>query len=89
MELFDSQPPEYRDHVLPPSVIARVVIEQASAFGWDRWTGPTGTILAKSTFGSSAPLKDLQDKFGFTPEAVLQAARNQLARGGQPDTKRQ
>ena len=89
MELFDRQPPEYRDHVFPPSVTARVVIEQASAFGWDRWAGPTGTILAMSTFGSSAPLKDLQDKFGFTPEAVLQAARNQLARGAQPDSNRQ
>jgi len=89
MELFDRQTPEYRESVLPPSVTARVVIEQGSAFGLDRWAGTTGHIIAMRTFGSSAPLKDLQDKFGFTPEAVHQAARNQLARGAEPDTKRQ
>ena len=78
MELFDRQDREYRDQVLPPAVTARVVIEQASAFGWDRWAGSTGEIIAMSTFGASAPLKALQSKFGFTPEAVLAAARRQL-----------
>ena len=59
----------------PPSVTARVAIEQASSFGWARWVGPSGRIVAMSTFGSSAPLKDLQSKFGFTPEAITAAAR--------------
>jgi len=75
MELFDRQPQEYRDAVLPPEVSARVAVEQASAFGWDRWVGPKGRIIAMSTFGASAPLKELQRKFGFTPEAVTAAAR--------------
>jgi transketolase len=78
MELFDRQSAEYRNSVLPPEVTARVVIEQASAFGWDRWAGSTGQIIAMSTFGASAPLKALQSKFGFTPEAIVAAARRQL-----------
>ncbi|MGY1622888.1 transketolase [Geodermatophilus sp. SYSU D00965] len=90
MELFDRQPQGYRDEVLPPSVTARVAVEQASSFGWDRWVGSGGRIIAMSTFGSSAPLKDLQTKFGFTPEAVtaaareLVAARDRGAEGGRP-----
>ena len=80
-ELFDRQSQEYRDSVLPPEVTARVVIEQASSFGWDRWAGTTGEIIAMSTFGASAPLKALQTKFGFTPEAVVAAAKRQI---GQP-----
>jgi len=79
-ELFDRQSPEYRDSVLPPDVMARVVIEQASSFGWHRWAGAKGEIIAMSTFGSSAPLKDLQSKFGFTPEAVVAAAKRQIGR---------
>jgi transketolase len=75
MELFDRQPQDYRDAVLPPTVTARVAIEQASSFGWDRWVGPAGRVIAMGTFGSSAPLKDLQTKFGFTPEAVTAMAR--------------
>ncbi|HXD25507.1 MAG TPA: transketolase, partial [Propionibacteriaceae bacterium] len=67
-ELFDRQSQEYRDSVLPPDVNARVVIEQASSFGWHRWAGHNGAIIAMSTFGASAPLKALQSKFGFTPE---------------------
>jgi transketolase len=80
MELFDRQPQGYRDEVLPPSVTARVAVEQASSFGWDRWVGPGGRIIAMSTFGSSAPLKDLQSRFGFTPEAVAAAARELVGR---------
>jgi transketolase len=76
-ELFDRQTDEYRDSVLPPDVTARVVIEQASSFGWDRWAGSEGEIIAMSTFGASAPLKALQSKFGFTPEAVVAAAKRQ------------
>jgi transketolase len=77
-ELFDRQTDEYRDSVLPPEVTGRVVIEQASSFGWDRWAGSTGVIIAMSTFGASAPLKALQSKFGFTPEAVVAAAKRQI-----------
>ena len=79
-ELFDRQSEEYRDSVLPPDVNARVVIEQASSFGWHRWAGHNGTIIAMSTFGASAPLKALQSKFGFTPEAVVAAAKHQMGR---------
>lgn len=79
-ELFDRQDQAYRDSVIPPEVDARVVVEQASAFGWERWAGSGGDIIAMTTFGASAPLKELQSKFGFTPEGVLAAARRQLAR---------
>jgi transketolase len=57
-----------------------VGVEQASDFGWDRYVGPTGTVIAMRSFGMSAPLKDLQQRFGFTPEAVADAARAQLGR---------
>jgi transketolase len=77
-ELFERQPPAYREEVLPPGVTARVAVEQAEAFGWDRYVGSTGRMIAMRTFGASAPLKDLQQKFGFTPEAVVAAAREQL-----------
>ncbi|TRW46511.1 transketolase [Georgenia yuyongxinii] len=80
MALFDQQSQEYREQVIPPAVAARVVVEQGSSFGWHRWVGPAGRVIAMSTFGSSAPLKDLQTKFGFTPEAVTAAAR-ELVRG--------
>jgi transketolase len=73
--LFERQDEAYRDEVLPPAVTSRVGIEQASAFGWDRYVGSRGTTVAMSSFGMSAPLKDLQQRFGFTPEAVAEAAR--------------
>ncbi|GAB1689174.1 transketolase [Krasilnikovia sp. M28-CT-15] len=79
-ELFARQPKEYQEQVLPPAVTARVAIEQASAFGWERYAGTEGAIVAMSTFGESAPLKALQTRFGFTPEAVAQKAREQIAR---------
>ena len=79
MELFDRQPKEYRASVLPPAVTARVVIEQGTAFGLDRWAGSTGAIVAMSTFGASAPLKALQAKFGFTVERVVELAKEQIA----------
>jgi transketolase len=78
-ELFDDQPPAYRDHVLPPAVTARVVVEQAATFGWERYVGTAGHIIGMRTFGASAPLKELQRKFGFTPEHIVAAAREQLA----------
>jgi transketolase len=78
-ELFDDQPREYRDSVLPPSVTARVCVEQASAIGWERYAGSSGHVIGMRTFGASAPLKDLQKKFGFAPESVVAAAKAQLA----------
>jgi len=79
--LFERQDEDYRASVLPPSITARVGVEQASDFGWDRYVGPTGTTIAMRSFGMSAPLKDLQQRFGFTPEAVADAARAQLNDG--------
>ncbi len=78
-ELFDRQPQEYRDAVLPPDVRARVAIEQASALGWARYVGDGGAIVAMQTFGASAPLKQLVEKFGFTPDAVSDVARRVVA----------
>ena len=79
-ELFEQQDPAYRDAVLPPEVTARVSVEQAGTFGWERYVGSTGTRIGMKTFGASAPLKELQKKFGFTSEHVVDAARVQLAR---------
>jgi transketolase len=79
-ELFEHQSPEYRDSVLPPSVRARVSIEQAATFGWHQYIGPTGTAIGMKTFGASAPLKELQKKFGFTVGRVVAAAKEQLAK---------
>jgi transketolase len=78
-ELFDRQPREYRDEVLPPSVKARVGIEQASTLGWDRYVGDGGAIIGMDTFGASAPLKHLLEKFGFTPDRVSEVARERVA----------
>jgi transketolase len=79
-ELFDDQPEEYRNAVLPPGVTARISIEQASTIGWDRYVGSAGRKIGMRTFGASAPLKELQKKFGFEPEAVVRAARELLGR---------
>ncbi len=80
-ELFEHQTQEYRDSVLPPSITARVAVEQASTLGWARYTGLTGSILGMTTFGASAPLKVLQEAFGFTKAKVVTAAKAQLALG--------
>ena len=77
-ELFEQQDQAYRDHVLPPALKARVTVEQAAVMGWDRYAGASGSIIGMHTFGSSAPLKELVKKFGFTPEKVLEAARYQV-----------
>jgi len=77
-ELFERQGREYRDSVLPPSVRARVSVEQASTFGWGRFTGSAGESIGMTTFGASAPLKELQKKFGFTANHVVAAARSVL-----------
>jgi transketolase len=79
-ELFDDQPQEYRDRVLPPEVTARVSVEEASTFGWARYVGATGHSLGMRSFGASAPLKDLVKTFGFTPEHIVTAAKAQLVR---------
>ena len=73
-ELFEHQDPIYRNQVLPPDVTARVAVEQASTMGWAQYAGAKGRIIGMHTFGASAPLKDLQKKFGFSSEAVVQAA---------------
>jgi transketolase len=78
-ELFDRQPKEYQDSVLPPTVRARVGVEQASTFGWHRYVGDYGRVVGMHTFGASAPLKELLTKFGFTADSVAQAARESLA----------
>ena len=82
-DIFEHQPREYRDSVLPPTVTARVAIEQASAFGWERYVGQTGQVIAMQTFGASAPLKALLTEYGFTVDKVVSAARAQLAAVGQ------
>jgi transketolase len=79
-ELFDRQDQAYRDEVLPPAIRARVSVEEASTLGWDRWTGPEGAMVGMHTFGSSAPLKDVMNEFGFTPDKVAEAARGALGR---------
>jgi transketolase len=76
-ELFEHQGKEYRDSVLPPSVTARVGVEQAATFGWTSYLGATGRCIGMHTFGASAPLKELQRKFGFTPEQIVAAAKEQ------------
>ncbi|HTT18852.1 MAG TPA: transketolase [Candidatus Sulfotelmatobacter sp.] len=79
-DIFEHQTQEYRDSVLPPSVTARVAIEQASTFGWERYVGIAGQIVGMKTFGASAPLKELQKKFGFEPDHCVRAAKQQLGR---------
>ena len=74
-ELFEQQSPEYRESVLPTKVRARISVEQGATFGWSRYVGDTGVHIGMHTFGASAPLKELQKKFGFTPEAVSAVAR--------------
>lgn len=77
-ELFEHQPQAYRDSVIPPSVTARVCVEQASTFGWARYAGLTGEVIGMQGFGASAPLKELQKKFGFTSDNVVAAATRQV-----------
>jgi transketolase len=79
-ELFEQQDEQYRNSVLPPHIEARVVVEQGSVIGWDRYAGSSGTIIGMHSFGSSAPLGDLLAKFGFTPGKVMEAAKAQIAR---------
>ena len=77
-DIFEHQSREYRDSVLPPDVTARVSVEQASILGWDRYVGSKGKIIGMHTFGASAPLKELQKKFGFQPDKVVEAVQEVL-----------
>jgi transketolase len=79
-ELFEHQDRSYRDSVLPPAVTARVSVELGATFGWDRYVGPTGVCIGMRTFGASAPLKMLQEKFGFSADRIAAAAKEQLRR---------
>jgi transketolase len=79
-ELFEEQDAAYKESVLPAAVTARVSVEMASTFGWERYTGPKGKIVGMHTFGASAPLKDLLKKFGFTVENVAAVAKQSLGK---------
>ena len=78
--MFEQQPQAYRDSVLPPAITARVAIEQGSTFGWERYVGSRGKVIGMETFGASAPLKALQQKFGFEPDRVVAVAKDVLGR---------
>ena len=80
-ELFEEQDEAYRDSVLPPNLDARVAVEFASSFGWERYTGRRGKIIAMKTFGASAPLKELQTKFGFHPDQIVSTAKSLIGSG--------
>ena len=79
-ELFEEQSQAYRDAVIPPDVTARISVEQASTLGWALYHGSGGRAIGMKTFGASAPLKELQKKFGFTPDNLLVTARELLSR---------
>jgi transketolase len=79
-EIFEHQPQSYRDDVLPPGVKARVAVEQGAVLGWERYVGASGRVIGMKTFGASAPLKELQRKFGFEPERVVAVAMELLGR---------
>lgn len=79
-ELFERQEPGYRHEVLPPSITARVAVEQASTLGWARYTGLDGAVIGMETFGASAPMEALQTRFGFTPGRLVSEALEQVRR---------
>jgi transketolase len=78
-DIFEHQTQAYRDRVLPPGIKARIAVEQASTFGWERYVGTDGLVIGMKTFGASAPLKELQKHFGFEPEKLVAAAKELLA----------
>jgi transketolase len=79
-ELFDDQDQGYRDSILPPAVKARVSVEEASDFGWAKFTGAEGHNVCIESFGASAPLKQLMKKFGFNTDHIVAEAKNQIAK---------
>jgi transketolase len=79
-DIFEHQTQAYRDSVLPPEVTARVAVEQASTFGWERYVGTAGRIIGMKTFGASAPLKELLRKYGFEPKRVTEVVKELLGK---------
>jgi transketolase len=79
-ELFERQDESYRREVLPPDIASRVTVEAGAVLGWDRYAGPSGTIIGMHRFGGSAPGPALMKKFGFVPDKILQAAKEQIAK---------
>jgi transketolase len=79
-DIFERQTKAYQDSVLPPDVTARIAVEQASTFGWERYVGSAGRSIGMKTFGASAPLKELQRKFGFEPGRVTEIAKALVGR---------
>jgi transketolase len=79
-ELFEQQDAAYKESVLPSNVTARVSVEMASVFGWERYVGPKGKMIGMRSFGASAPLKDLLKKFGFGVDNVMAAAKEVLGK---------
>ena len=77
---YEAQDEAYKESVLPTKVTARLAIEQAGEIGWDRYVGMKGKVIAMSTFGASAPIAKLQDKFGFTPEKIVEVARGLIGK---------
>ncbi len=77
-EIFEQQDQGYKDHVIPPSITARVSVEQSSTLGWAKYVGTYGRSIGMQRFGASAPNKDLQKRFGFTSEQIISAVKEQL-----------
>jgi transketolase len=78
-ELFEQQPQAYRDEVLPPACTARVAVEAAVPFGWERYVGSSGRIVGMTGFGASGPAGQLMEHFGFTPANVAKQVKDLLA----------
>ena len=79
-EIFDSQPQDYRNSVLPPAITARISIEAGIKLGWEHYAGLSGKIIGMDTFGASAPGPVLYEKFGFTESKIVEAAQSLLGR---------
>jgi transketolase len=77
-ELFEAQPEEYRNEILPPEVTARLAIEAGSPQGWHRWVGSDGEVIGMTTFGASGPFEEVMEHFGFTAENIVQKALSLL-----------
>jgi transketolase len=80
-DIFEHQSEDYQDSVLPPDVMTRVAVEQASTFGWERYVGKkSGRIIGMKTFGASAPLKELLRKYQFEPQRVTEVAKELVSK---------
>src|SRR2546430_374534 len=85
-DIFEHQTQAYQDSVLPPEVTARIAVEQASTFGWERYVGRSGRVIGMKTFRASAPPKELLQKYGFEPERVTEIAKELLGKGNKAKT---